>query len=413
MIITVKQTCRICGNNQLSPIFDFGSMPPANTLVSKSDFAHEQPFPLQLMACFDCAFMQLRHVVAPDLLFRDYAYMSSSSQTYLDHFSTLADTLITRFKFPARSLVVDIGSNDGSLLKAFQVHKMHTLGIDPARNLARLAAKQGVQTVCAYFTEPTAKKLVQKYGPARLITATNVFAHIDNLQDFLAALDILLTKDGIFFAQFPSLVDLLEKNAFDTIYHEHLSYFSITALKRLFGRNHLDLFDVDYSPIHGGSLRIFVQKKGGGMKKNNRSIHSFLEREQQFRLHEPKPYMQFAQNVQKVERNLRRLLKKLRDQKKKIVGLGAPAKGVTLINILRLGTKEIDFITDSTPSKQGLYTPASHIPIFQEEVLRKWPPDVGIIFAWNFADEIIQKTQFLKKRGFKYIIPVPKVTVIS
>lgn len=411
-MVTIKDTCRICGQSNLYDFFDLGSMPPANTLISQHTFNMKEPeFPLAVTVCLPCGFMQLKHVVNPNILFRYYQYMSSASSPYVDHFRKLTGLLIKECSLVKGSLVIDIGSNDGSLLKAFIKCDMKAIGIDPAQNLARQANMDGIETICNYFTPQVAKSIVIKDGPAKLVTATNVFAHVDNLKNLIEAIDIVLDSDGTFVAQFSYLGDIILSNAFDTIYHEHLSYFSIESLTRLFAKSPLELISAEKIPIHGGSLRILVKKRGG-RKNLATKLSSQLTEEKALRLHEKETYRQFAIRAQAVKKKLINLLVSLAKDKKFVVGLGAPAKGITLINFAKLTDNYIRFIVDSTPAKHSHFTPRSRIPIVPERVLRESPPDYAVIFAWNFAEEIMRKTNFIKKNGGKYIIPIPNVKII-
>ncbi len=424
-MVDEKNYCRICGNTDLFDFLNLGSMPPANTLIPSEALGEkEKEFPLTATACIPCAYVQLKHVVSPDTLFGHYQYMSSASHSYLAHFATLADLLIRELDLPEGSLVVDIGSNDGSLLKEFSKRNMRVLGVDPAENLAKTATADGVETLCAYFTPHVARTIKSSKGPAKLVTATNVFAHVDDLAELLDAIDSVLDRGGVFVAQFSYLGDVISKNAFDTIYHEHLSYFSIHSLQRLFFRSPLQLYKAEQIPIHGGSLRIFARKPSsprykGGRTRQKRSttkptpaLQALIHKERDLKLQEKKTYTQFAARARRIKQDLRKILVSLAKEKKMVIGLGAPAKGITLINYTGLSAKHIHFITDSTPTKHGHFTPRSRIPIVPEHKLLEYNIDYAIIFAWNFAEEIIEKTKFFRGRGGKYIIPVPKVRVI-
>lgn len=406
-----KDTCRICENPTLYDFLDLGTMPPANTLIDHSQLSRpESRYPLMISACFECSFAQLRHVVPPSILFTNYLYMSSASKTYLAHFSNLAEHLIGYGRLPTDSLVVDIGSNDGGLLTEFKNRGMRVLGVDPAKNLVNHARANGIDSICGYFTQTLAQSLRNSHGPAHLITATNVFAHIDDIQELLRSISYLLSDKGLFVAQFPYLVDLLATHAADTIYHEHLSYFSVTSLDRLFTKGDLELFKVQRIPIHGGSLRIYARKKRKGTRPKH--IERMIRKEQVIGLNRALTYHAFSSAIQRNRDNLLSVLLRLKKQRKRVAGLGAPAKGITLINYLGLDSSFIEYITDSTPSKHGLYTPQSHIRICPEPYLFKHPPDFAIIFVWNFAQEIMEKTRRLAGQGMRYIIPVPRVKVL-
>lgn len=406
-----KDSCRVCRSRELYDFFDLGHQPAANTLLTSINLTEtEFTYPLVATVCPPCGFMQLKHVVAPEVLFRHYQYMASASRSYLEHFGNLATVLISQLNLKQRSLVVDIGSNDGSLLKEFAKRGMAVLGVDPAKNLAELANKEGMETVCDYFTPAVARTIMATKGPAKLITATNVFAHVDDLTTLIEAISTTLDHDGVFVAQFPYLGDLITKNAFDTIYHEHLSYFSIFSLARLFDQTSLELYQVEHIPIHGGSLRIFARKRNNATFSP--AIRALLKKEKQLKLHNQATYEEFARRARRIKRDLKAILNRLAKEKKMVIGLGAPAKGITLINYTGLTPVHIRFITDSTPAKHGHFTPQSRIPIVPEKLLKDHHIDYAIIFAWNFADEIMKKTRFIQKRGGRYIIPIPNVTVL-
>jgi len=327
-----------------------------------------------------------------------------------DHFASLAKDVFRRCQLRERDLVVDIGSNDGSLLSYFKGYGIKTLGIDPAVNLAKIAELKGITTINNYITPVLAKKIYKKYGQANVITATNVVAHIDNLYDLFKSVEILLGVNGVFICEFPYLLDLIKNNQFDTIYHEHLSYFSIKPLIKLTSRVNLELFDVFRSNIDGGSLRVVFKKKNIKLEINAK-IKKLLDNENNYGLYNFSTYQKFAKRVKHVSDNLQKTLKKIKKQGKTIAGYGAAAKGNILLNYCHINDKLIDYIVDSTPYKQGLFTPGTHIPIFPEAEIMKTKPDYILILAWNFAFEIMDKEKKYKVQGGKFIIPVPKVTI--
>ncbi len=369
--------CRICQSKKLEKIFSLGNQPIANNLLDKP--GKIRIYPLELLQCEHCTLIQLSYVVPKEKLYDNYLYIPSVSKTHLQHFDILATNLIEGLKLRKNSLVVDIGSSDGSLLKCFKKRGMRVVGVEPAKNI-----KSTVLTFRRYFNKKTATGIVSKYGKAKLITATNSFAHINNLIGYFKALDILLDKDGIFFAQFPDVRNLLKENQFDTIYHEHLSYFTYEPLHHLFANSPFELFRVDESEIHGGSMRIYVRRR-------------------------PLLLEAFMKNVNKIKEDLRKYLLEEKKKGKKIVGFGAAAKGMVLLNYCGLDNKIIDYIADGTLYKQGKFTPGTNIPIVPEEQLLKEKPDIVLILAWNFKKEIMEK---LKGRGYTFVIPIPEVEVV-
>lgn len=369
--------CRICKSKDLKKIFSLGKQPVANNLLEEP--GNPKTYPLELLQCSHCSLIQLSYVVDKHELYDEYLYIPSVSKTHLKHFIDLSSSLIKDLNLKKNSLVADVGSSDGSLLKCFEKQGMFVVGIEPATNI-----KKSVLTYPDYFTEETAGKIVSNYGKAKLITATNSFAHIDDLDEYLRALDILLDEDGVFFAQFPDVRNLLKENQFDTIYHEHLSYFTYEPLHHLFANSPFELYKIDSSEIHGGSMRIYARRRKPLLKE-------------------------FMKNAKLIKHELRSLYN-AHDDGKKIVGFGAAAKGMVLLNYCELDNKIIDYIVDGTPYKQGKFTPGTNIPIMPEEHLLKDPPDIVLILAWNFKDEIMQK---LKGRGYTFVVPIPDVQIIN
>lgn len=369
--------CRICKTKKLKRIFSLGEQPLANNFLdSKED--KTVSYPLELYQCSHCSLIQLGHIVPKEKMYDEYFYIPSVSQTHLEHFDTIAKTLIEELQLKKKSLVVDIGSSDGSLLTCFRKRGMSVTGIEPAQNI-----ETDIPTYRFYFNKRLANLIVTLEGKAKLVTATNVFAHINNLDNFLQALDILLDEDGVFFAQFPDVRNLLKENQFDTIYHEHLSYFTYEPLHHLFANSPFELYKVDNSNIHGGSMRIYVRRR--------------------------KPlFTGFIKNVKEIKHTLYQTITNYKAQGLKVVGFGAAAKGTVLLNYCKLDYKLIDYVADGTSYKQGKYIPGVNIPIVPEERLLEDKPDVVLILAWNFKEEIMEK---LKGKGFIFIVPIPKVQI--
>ncbi len=405
------KACRICGNPNLKLFLTLGNIPLPNGFLTKNQLSKpEKYFPLNACLCEKCGLVQLQEIVNPNEMFKNYVYIPSTSKTRMNNFSEIAEYANKNFKLNHNSLVIDIGSNDGSLLSYFKGYGIKTLGIDPAVNLAKIAELKGITTINNYITPVLAKKIYKKYGQANVITATNVVAHIDNLYDLFKSVEILLGVNGVFICEFPYLLDLIKNNQFDTIYHEHLSYFSIKPLIKLTSRVNLELFDVFRSNIDGGSLRVVFKKKNIKLEINAK-IKKLLDNENNYGLYNFSTYQKFAKRVKHVSDNLQKTLKKIKKQGKTIAGYGAAAKGNILLNYCHINDKLIDYIVDSTPYKQGLFTPGTHIPIFPEAEIMKTKPDYILILAWNFAFEIMDKEKKYKVQGGKFIIPVPKVTI--
>lgn len=401
----VVADCRICKNDKLINFLSLGLQPLANGFIRAEDLSKKEKFyPLTLCLCTNCGLVQLRETVPGKLMFKNYLYIPSSSKTRIDHFYELAKTTTSQLKTTSKDLVVDIGSNDGSLLQCFMQLETKILGVDPSKNLAKVAELKGIPTINAFFSKDVAKKIVKKYGKAKIITATNVFAHIDNLHEFIAGIEILLAPDGFFVIEFPYLVDFLKECEFDTVYHEHLSYFSVQPLLKLFEPTKLEISSIQRMDLDGGSLRVYVQRKQK-RKKDNLEIKKIVDNELAEKLDTLEPYKKFATSVIERKSKFKTLLKELKRKKKKIIGYGAPAKGNTFLNYCGITKKDLSYIVDSTPYKQGLFLPGSHIPIYHENKILSDPPDYIVILAWNFAEEIIKKNEALKSRGIHFILP--------
>lgn len=404
------EVCRVCDGRNLLLFLQLGPTPaPNGFLKANSRHRAEKFYPLDICFCQDCGLVQLAHVVSPKIMFKNYVYIPSTSETMRSHFASLAKQAIKETNAKLGDLSVDIGSNDGTLLKSFAQLGMKILGVDPAENLAKQANQEGVKTICALFTKKLVTKIKKNYGEARIITATNVVAHVHDLHDFLEGIKTLLSDDGLFIAEFPYLIDLIEKVEFDTIYQEHLSYFSITPFERLIKRHGLYLIDVQRLPVHGGSVRVFVSKEPKNLNEKGKKL---LELERKRGILTPQTYLKFRRKVDRVRHELVQLLWKLRLENKQIVGYGASAKGNIILNYCRIGPETLDYIVDSIPYKQGKFTPGMHIPIFPESKLLKDQPDYTLLLAWNFADEIIKKQHEYRKRGGKFILAIPKLTVV-
>lgn len=405
------RSCRICKGRNLTTFLTFRSMPKPNGFLKAP--IKETRYPLKVCRCLDCGLVQLKHVIDAAEMFEHYLYMSSMSKTMGEHFKNTAKVLTSKFKLKSSSLIVDIGGNDGTFLSNFTKKMARTLNIDPARNLKSIAAKRGVENYVAFFGSDSAKKVVKKYGQADVITGTNVFAHIDDLDSVFEGVCVLLKPGGVLVMEFPYLVDLIENNEFDTIYHEHLSYFLAKPLERILARYDLEIFDLERFSTHGGSIRLYIQRSSDKKYPVSSKVEALYQKEKEIGMYRQSTYDAFAQNVKAIPIALKKTIKDLKAQHKRIIGYGASAKGNVLLNMCGLGPKDLEYIVDSTPYKQGLYTPGTHIPVFSEEYLEKDTPDYAVLFIWNFKDEVLkkQKDKFLK-RGGHFIVPVPTIELI-
>jgi SAM-dependent methyltransferase len=406
-----RTTCRLCGGSSLVRVLTLTPTPPANAFVSAGKIGGAQPtFPLDVHFCETCAHVQLLDVLDPALLFENYVYVSGTSPVFIRHFTDYAADVRARFAPPAGSLVVDIGSNDGTLLRAFHEVGHAILGIDPAREIAREATTAGIETWPAFFTRELAQKIRAERGPAAVITANNVFAHADDLAGIVAGVRDLLAPSGVFVFEVSYLVDVYEKTLFDTIYHEHLAYHSVKPLTRFFRENGMELIDTRRVDSHGGSLR-GVAQIAGGPHSEAPSVADLVALEESIGLDRAETLKGFAGRIDVVRRELTTLLTHLKAAGHRIAGFGAPAKSTTLMYHFGIGPEIIDFIVDDSPLKQGLFSPGLHIPVFPSAVLHELRPDYLLLLAWNFAAPIMARHTEFREAGGKFIVPLPAVQI--
>ncbi len=405
----VKKACRYCDSPIGKPFLDLGLSPLANNLPRADEQGVEEfKCPLALVKCSKCHLVQLTHVVPPELMFSHYLYVSSTTKTFQDHFAGYARDLKSRLTKTERPVAVDIGSNDGLLVSCYQKEGMNAVGVEPAKNLSDQANQNGFRTINSYFNRESVQAILKEYGPAHVISANNVFAHIDDVQAVLLNVNELLATDGIFVIEFPYLFTMFEKMFFDMIYHEHLSYIAITPLDYFVRRFGFEIFDIENVASHGGSLRVFIKKQAGPYKISDR-VHQFLRNEEAWGCRRDAPYHAFAGRVAEVKREIVGLINRLKAEGKRIAGYGAPAKATTIVNYCSLNSSQIDYVIDDNPLKQNRLVPGAKIPIVASTYLKTKPTDYLLIFAWNFADEIIQRLKNSSDREVAgYIIPLPK-----
>jgi len=407
-----KKTCRFC-DTQLEDVFiDLGMSPLANSfLKNENEFNDEKFFPLIVFVCNKCLLVQLQEFESPEKIFGDYAYFSSFSDTWLKHSEEYSELMIERYGLTQDSLVIEIASNDGYLLQFFKKKGIPILGIDPAANIARSAEKKGIPTLVKFFGVKTALELFNKNQQADLITANNVLAHVPNLNDFVKGLKILLKPKGVITIEFPHLLELIQQNQFDTIYHEHFSYFSFLTVQRIFTQHNLTIFDVEKLDTHGGSLRIFVKHPENNELVINNKVEKLLEEEQKFGLDKLSSYSNFSEKVKLIKKSLLEFLSIAKKQNKKIVGYGAAAKGNTLLNYCNIGQDYIDFVVDRSSHKQDTFLPGTHIPVLNPEEIKKTKPDYILILPWNLREEIMGQLNFIREWGGKFVISIPEVKI--
>ncbi|CUW38103.1 SAM-dependent methyltransferase [Magnetospirillum sp. XM-1] len=407
-----RDTCRLCGSKRLTEVVRLAPTPPANAFVPASDLDKAQErFPLDVFFCEDCAHVQLLDVVDPRVLFEHYVYVSGTSPVFVKHFEDYAAFVMERFKPVAGGLVLDIGSNDGTLLSFFQKAGMRVLGIDPAQEISAEATARGIPTICGFFGADKGTEIAAAHGKAEVITANNVFAHIDDLSGVVDGVRGLLSPSGVFVFEVSYLVDVFENTLFDTIYHEHLDYHSVGPLIRFFAAKGMELVEAIRVGSHGGSLRGIAQLKGGPHKVGA-SVAEAVALEEKLGLDKAATLSKFAADIEALGAELNALLKTLKAQGKRIGGFGAPAKATTLMYHFGIGPELIDFIIDDSPLKQGLYSPGMHIPVVSSADGFAKKPDYLVILAWNFAQAIIGKNAAFRTGGGKFIIPIPKVEVV-
>ena len=408
-----RTVCRLCNSKALERFLDLGTVPLANRFIRPERRAEPEPrYPLRVALCRDCGLVQLDEDVPRETLFRDYIYVSGTSDLLHRHARWLAESLCRRYQLGPRDLVMEAASNDGSVLKAFRQQQVQVLGIEPAANVAAAAREAGIATVVDFFDERLARTLRGQYGPARLFLARHVLAHVADLAGFVAGIKQVLAEDGVAVIEVHHAAALYEQLAFDTIYHEHLCYFSLAALQRLFARFGLVLLDVDVLPIHGGSLLVQVVHEDGPYQFSRR-IGVTLEAERVLQLGELNTWQRFARAVAALKEELLAFIDGLRRNGRRLAGYGAPAKGNTLLSYCGIGPERLPYIVDKSPLKQGYLTPGQHIPVYGPEVLLKEQPDVTLILAWNFADEIVAQQAEYRRRGGQFAVPIPYPRILA
>lgn len=409
----MSQTCRFCGSGSLHSFCDLGETPLANAFpIPEQEDTHERVFPLHAWVCAECFLVQLPEVVSPAELFSDYAYFSSYADSWLAHCRQFADAMVQRFSLDAESLVLEVASNDGHLLKNFRDHGVGVLGIEPAANVARVAQAASVPTRVAFFSSDLGRELGEQGVRADLLVGNNVLAHVPDLNDFLKGLKSVLKDDGIVSMEFPHLLRLLDETQFDTIYHEHFSYFSCTTAQRVFAAHGLEMFDVEEMATHGGSLRVFVRHGDSTLHPSTGRVGELLAREKAAGLGRLETYMTFGDKVQSVRRALRDFLIRARREGKRVAGYGAPAKGNTLLNYCGVTRECIDFTVDRSPYKQGRVLPGSGIPVHAPDMLDATRPDFVLILPWNLQEEVCSQLPEVRNWGGRFVVPIPELRVL-
>jgi 2-polyprenyl-3-methyl-5-hydroxy-6-metoxy-1,4-benzoquinol methylase len=405
--------CRICDARLAVSFCDLGMSPLSNAYLNAEKLGLMEPFyPLHARVCGECFLVQLDEFETPAVIFSDYAYFSSYSDSWLAHAKNYTNAVIGRFKLGASHRVVEVASNDGYLLQYFKQRGVSVLGVEPAANVAQVAQQAGIPTVVRFFGIETARALVNEGPSADLLVGNNVLAHVPDVNDFVAGMKILLKPGGVITLEFPHLMRLMAENQFDTIYHEHFSYFSLITAQQLFARHGLVLFDVEELSTHGGSLRIYGRHLEDGNKPIDARVPSLIARERAAGLGRIETYASFAEKVRETKRKLLEFLIGAKREGKTVVGYGAPAKGNTLLNYCGVRGDFLEYTVDRSPHKQDKFLPGTRIPVYSPDRIRETRPDYVLILPWNLKDEIFEQMGHIREWGGKFVVPIPEVQVV-
>ena len=405
--------CRFCGSPVIKTFADLGLSPLCETYIAPDQLNDMEPFyPLHALICDHCLLVQLDEYVSPSGIFEEYAYFSSYSDSWLKHASDYSDMVVERFGLDGASFVVELASNDGYLLRNFVEKGIPCQGIEPAVNVAEAATELGIDTLIKFFGQKTADEVVRSRGHANLIIGNNVLAHVPDLNDFVSGIRTLLAKDGVVTMEFPHLLRLMDDSQFDTIYHEHFSYFSYIAVDRVFRAHGMVIFDVDQLSTHGGSLRIYA-KHDVEAPEITKNIRFLANQETEAGLDKIDTYLDFQDKVNIIKRDLLEFLIVARRKGKTVVGYGAPGKGNTLLNYCGIGTDFLDYTVDRNPYKHGKYTPGSRIPILSPDRIRATKPDYLLILPWNLRKEIVDSHSYIGEWGGQFVVPIPHLETIA
>ena len=406
--------CRFCNNKLKHKFIDLVNSPPSNSYLNKEQLNEPEVFyPLKLFVCENCFLVQLEEYKSSKEIFDEkYAYFSSYSTSWLEHCQCYVDMITNRFGYNEQSRIMEIASNDGYLLQYFKAKHISVLGIEPAKNVAQVAQEKGIETIIEFFGVGLAKQLSKQNRKANLIIGNNVFAHVPDVNDFVAGMKIVLKNEGVITLEFPHLMELVEGIQFDTIYHEHFSYLSFYTAKLIFENHGLELFDVVQIPTHGGSLRIYVKHKEDTSKEISPHVSELLNLEAQQNMQNIEYYQGFQKKVDMIKTELVEFLMQQKKNKKKVAAYGAAAKGNTLLNYCGVKKDLIEFVVDASPHKQGRYLPGSHIPIVSEEMIKKKKPAFILILPWNLKEEIIHQISYAREWNAVFVIPILKLEFI-
>ena len=410
----MDKKCRFCNAKLKITFADLGTSPLSNSFLDEKSLNEKESFfPLHVFVCNNCFLVQLEEFEKPEKIFSNYVYFSSYSESWINHAKNYTTFMVKRFRLNTDSFVIEIASNDGYLLQHFHNQNIPCLGIEPAENVANIAKQKDIPTLVRFFGTETAKDLVSKGKMADLLLGNNVLAHVPNINDFVAGMKILLKLNGVITMEFPHLMQLIDKNQFDTIYHEHFSYFSFYTVKKIFEQHKLRIFDVEELSTHGGSLRIYATHNENSVPVVTNQVDKLLEKEIGFGITQISTYTNFQKQILRVKNEICEFITSTVKNGKKIVCYGAAAKGNTLLNYCGIGIDLIDYVVDRNPHKQGLFLPGTHIPIKDPSEIQKTKPDYLMIIPWNLQDEIMKQMNYIHNWGGKFVIPIPEVKINS
>ncbi len=411
--MNVNNQCRFCGNQLKYTFLDLGVSPLANSYLKAEQLQQMEPFyALHVYVCEKCYLVQLPELQSPEKIFEDYAYFSSYSESWLKHAKVYSELMIEHFGFNSNSQVIEIASNDGYLLQFFKEKGIPVLGIEPAKNVAKVAQEAEIPTVVKFFGTQTAKELANEGKKADLLLGNNVLAHVPDLNDFVAGMKCILKPHGIITMEFPHLLCLIEENQFDTIYHEHFSYFSFITVEKVFQKHGLTIFDVEELSTHGGSLRIYARHNDDVSRSIGEGVLKLKHKEEDAGFAHIKQYLSFTEKVKETKRNILDFVITSKREGRSIAGYGAPAKGNTLLNFCGIRTDFIDYTVDRNPHKQNCYLPGARIPIYDVDKIKETNPDYLLILPWNIKDEIMEQMAYIREWGGKFVVLIPEVKVL-
>lgn len=408
-----KENCRICQSTSIQKVVELTASPPGNNFLSLEQIGtQEKEYPLELDFCEACNHIQLGHVVDPKHLFQNnYSYVSGTSEVFVKHLKDYAEYVINLFDLKKSSLIVDIGSNDGTCLGFFKNKGMNVLGVDPATEIAKIASSKGINTIADFFSLELSKEIIEDYGYADLITSHNACAHIDDLHSVISGVEALIKDDGVFVMEVGYFLDVFENKWFDTIYHEHVDFHTVAPLVDLFEQFDMEMIRAERIAPQGGSIRVMAQKKNGSHKRD-KSVSELISLEKDMGLNKAETLIDYEKQINEVRDKFIDLIHSIKDEGKTIAGFGAPTKATTLCYHFKINKNHIDFIVDDNPLKQGFYSPGKHIPVYDSSKIYEKEPDYVLILAWNFAESIMKKHQAFKDRGGSFIIPMPNPIIV-